>query len=163
MKKIVFILGLILSFCANARAELYHGIDIDDVYESSDWSSKEKIKEIIDDYTLLLQYRDELTRCIEDTEQSACMNKLAEDVIRYFYGGNTEDNLNKYNNYVVSTSNAYGIIYCLNKYRLPAGSTCNQENNANTQQFIEQYVNQMLQSIEKILTQYSFFENYKKN
>lgn len=40
-------------FYANARAELYHGIDIDAVYESSDWSSKEKIKELIDDYIFI--------------------------------------------------------------------------------------------------------------
>ena len=52
MRKYIIIIGVFLALVANARAELYHGIDIDAVYNSSDWSSKEKIKEIIDDYTL---------------------------------------------------------------------------------------------------------------
>ena len=59
MKKFIFVLGLCFMFNANAQAELYHGIDIDEVYNSSDWSSKDKIKELIDDYTLLLQYQEE--------------------------------------------------------------------------------------------------------
>ena len=29
MRKFVFILGMVLSLCINAQAELYHGIDID--------------------------------------------------------------------------------------------------------------------------------------
>ena len=57
MKKFILILGLCLAFSVNVRAELYHGIDIDEIYNSSDWSSKDKIKELIDDYTLLLQYQ----------------------------------------------------------------------------------------------------------
>ena len=74
-----------------------------------------------------------------------------------------DNNLNNYHNYVISTSDAYGIIYCLNKYKLPAGTICNQENYANTEKFIEQYINEMLQSIEQNLIEYSFISNYQKN
>ena len=44
----------------NVQAKLYHGIDIDDIYAKSDWNSKDEIKDIIDDYSLLLQYNSEL-------------------------------------------------------------------------------------------------------
>ena len=145
MKKFIVILGIFFLFGARyVRAELYHGIDIDAVYNSSDWSSKEKIKEIIDDYTLLLEYQNTLTLCD-------------------FYNGNMNNNLNIYHNFVTSISEAYGIIYCLDKYKFPAGTICNQENSVNTQKFIKQYITEMLQSIEQELIKYSFILNYRKN
>ena len=91
------------------------------------------------------------------------MNKLAENIIKHFYNGNIDNNLNNYHNYVISVSEAYGIIYCLSKYKSPAGTICNQENYVNTEKFIEQYINEMLQSIEQNLIKYSFISNYQKN
>lgn len=163
MKKLLLILGFYLILSASANAKIYHGIDIDSVYKSSDWSSKEKIKEIIDDYTLFLENKNKLLSCNQSPKKVECMNKLAENIIKHFYSGNIDNNLNNYHNYVISTSDAYGIIYCLNKYKLPAGTICNQENYANTEKFIEQYINEMLQSIEQNLIEYSFISNYQKN
>jgi len=162
MKKFILILGLVLILNANARAEIYHGIDITSVYESSDWNNKKDIKKIIDDYALLAQYHKELSLCSHDTERLLCMDKLAEDIIKHFYAGNIDDNLNNYHNYVKATSSAYGIVYCLNKYRVPSGTMCNQENNANTWEFVERYINELLQPIEQILSKYSFIQNYKE-
>ena len=164
MKKFIVILGIFFLFGARyVQAELYHGIDIDAVYNSSDWSSKEKIKEIIDDYTLLLEYQNTLTLCDPKPDKSGCMNELAKEIIRHFYNGNMNNNLNIYHNFVTSISEAYGIIYCLDKYKFPAGTICNQENSVNTQKFIKQYITEMLQSIEQELIKYSFILNYRKN
>ena len=163
MKKLLLILGFYLILSASANAKIYHGIDIDSVYKNSDWSSKEKIKEIIDDYTLFLENKNKLLSCNQSPKKVECMNKLAENIIKHFYSGNIDNNLNNYHNSVISTSDAYGIIYCLNKYKLPAGTICNQENYANTEKFIEQYINEMLQSIEQNLIEYSFISNYQKN
>ena len=74
MKKFI----LILTFClwcliSNVQAKLYHGIDIDDIFAKSDWNSKDEIKGIIDDYTLLLQYNSELSQCA-DSHKSDCLN-----------------------------------------------------------------------------------------
>ena len=161
MKKLVLILELILGLCAKTEAKIYHGIDIDAVYESSDWSSKEKIKEIIDDYTLLLQYEKELPLCYQNSEKLSCINNLAENSIKHFYVGNTNDNLKNYNNYVKSTYASYGILYCLNKYKIPSGTMCNQENNARVWKIIEEYINEMLQQIKQDILKYSFIQNYK--
>ena len=161
MKKFALILGLFLSLSANARAEVYHGIDIDAVYESSDWSSKEKIKDIINDYTLLLEYQKKLYLCSKEVEKLSCMNTLTENIIKNFYNYNLEQNLNDYHNYVKSTVTVYGIVYCLNKYRIPSGSMCNQETIGKTWKIIEQYDEVLLQSVEQILNGYSFLKEYK--
>ena len=50
MKKVALIFAITLLLSFNVHAETYYGIDIDKVYSQSDWSSKDKIKEIIDDY-----------------------------------------------------------------------------------------------------------------
>lgn len=163
MKKFILILELLLAFSTSAQAEIYHGIDVDAIYNNSDWSSKDKIKEIIDDYTLLLQYQKEFEACsVEKPEVFDCYDKVAEKIINHFYAGNIDDNLNNYHNYIKATSSAYGIVYCLNKYNVPSETICNQENTANTWKFVERYINALLQSIEQILSKYSFIQNYKK-
>ena len=52
MMKIILGLGLFFMINTTATAEVYHGIDIDDVYKSSEWNSKNEIKQLIDDYFL---------------------------------------------------------------------------------------------------------------
>ena len=161
MKKLTLIFGLILSLSANAYAELYHGIDIDEVYKNGDWSSKEKIKEIIDDYTLLLQYQKKLHLCSKEVKKLSCIDILAENILKNFYNYNLEQNLNDYHNYVKSSSAVYGIVYCLNKYRIPSGSICNQETIGKTWEIIEQYDKDLLESVEQILSGYSFLKEYE--
>lgn len=159
MKKFTLILGMCFALCANARAEVYHGIDIDAVYESSDWSNKDKIKEIIDDYSLLLQYYQRLSQCSFVDDRTICLNALAEDIIRQFYGGDKNKNITDYHNYIEATSTAYGIVYCLNKYRTPSGTMCNQENSMHTNEVTEQYIEELLHSVK--LSEYSFIADYK--
>ena len=170
MKKsflIFFLLGIFL--CLNVSAseksidakEIIHGIDIEQVYSSSDWHSKEQIKTIINDYTLLLKYNQHLTQCSQNEEELNCINTLAENIITHFYKHNLNKNLNDYHNYVKSTSAAYGVAYCLNKYRTPSGTMCNQETIGKTTEIMEQYVKDLLNSIEQVLLNYEFIANYK--
>lgn len=161
MKKIVLILGIVLSLSTNAWAELYHGIDIDAIYESSDWSSKEKIKKIIDDYTLLLQYQEKLYLCSKEVEKLSCIDTLTENIIKNFYNHDFRKNLNDYHNYVKSASTVYSIVYCLNKYRIPSGTMCNQQTIGKTWEIVEQYDKDLLQSMEQVLSGYSFLQEYK--
>ena len=161
MKK--FVLGLIsiLFSITNAQAEIYHGIDIDEVYSQSDWSSKDKIKEIIDDYTIWLQYNNEFTSCAKSDTQIDCMDELAENIMLRFYTSNYENNINDYRNYVKSTLTVYGIVYCLNKYNIPSGNTCEQEKNAHAIKLIKQYIKTMLLQIENKIRVFSFIKDYK--
>ena len=161
MKKIVLVLGIFLTLSLNVKAEVYRGIDISRVYTSSDWSSKDKIKDIINDYSLLLQYQKELSLCSKEPEKLICMNSLTEDIIKNFYNHNLEQNLNNYHNYVKATASAYGVIYCLNKYRFPSGTMCNQETQVKIQETIEQYAKDLLQSVKQIFLGYSFLQDYK--
>ena len=60
MKRFILFLVFACLFSLNVKAGIYHGIDIDNVFEKSDWSNKEKIKEVIDDYALLLQWNSQV-------------------------------------------------------------------------------------------------------
>ena len=51
MKKLVLILGLVLSLGANARAEIYRDMDVDMVYKNGTFKDKAEVKELIDEYT----------------------------------------------------------------------------------------------------------------
>lgn len=162
MKKI-YIISLLsfLMSATNVNAEIYHGIDIDDIYAKSDWSSKEKIKDVIDDYTLLTQYQKELSLCAENSQQFDCADTLAGKVMKTFYNHNLESNMISYNNYAKATLSAYGVVYCLNKYATPAGTVCEQENMAKSKEIVLQYINALLSQIKQELSVYGFIENYE--
>ena len=161
MKKIILIIGIFLTLSSNIKAEVYYGIDIDQVYNSSDWSSKDKIKDVINDYTLLQQYEQKLFQCSQSLNKLDCLNALAEDIIKHFYSHDIENSLKEYHDYVKSVSAVYSIVYCLNKYRLPSGTICNQETLGKTRDIIEQYNRNLLQSAKQILNGYSFLKDYK--
>ena len=128
MKKMFFILSLLLVFSTNVNAEVYHGIDIDLVYSSSDWSSKDKIKEIIDDYTLLLKYQNEFDKCSNVLPNILeCYDKIAENIVTNLYVY-PEYNIKEYKQLKKSLSDAYGLKNCRNKYAWPSGYIC--ENNS---------------------------------
>lgn len=161
MKKFVVGLMSILFFITNVQAEIYHGIDIDEVYSQSDWSSKDKIKEIIDDHSAWLQYNNEFTSCAKSDDQIDCMDELAENIMLRFYTSNYENNISDYRNYVKSTLTAYGIAYCLNKYAIPSGTICEQEKNAHAIKLIKQYIKTILLQIENKIRAFSFIKDYK--
>ena len=60
---------------------IYHSIDIDEIYNSSDWNSKEEIKNLIDDYILLHQYEDELNTC-NNNKLESCYDNLAKNIMK---------------------------------------------------------------------------------
>lgn len=162
MKKIVFIMGLVLSLCANAQAELYHGIDIDAVYNSSDWSSKEKIKEIIDDYTLLLQYQEELNNCpIELPEVLGCYDKVAGKIVTNLYVY-PESNTEQYRKLKEALSDAYGLKNCRNKYAWPSGNICEIDSDSELADALKRYNQDLIDfSKEKMFIYLPILDKYK--
>ena len=161
MSKGVWVFALTMLCSLNVYAETYHGIDIDKVYSQSDWSNKDKIKEIVDDYSLLLQFKKDLNQCQGNDHSIECMNQLAQNIMQHFYSHNYENNIQDYQNYVKSTLAVYGVAYCLNKYNFPAGAVCEQEKNAQVCDVIKQYIETLLSQIEKQISIYSFIKDYK--
>ncbi len=161
MKRFYFIFTVILLFSFNAYAEIYHGIDIDKVYNQSDWSGKDKIKEIIDDYSLLRQFNSDLNRCAKNSNQFDCMDNLTQNIMQHFYHDNYENNINDYRNYVKSTLAVYGVAYCLNKYDIPSGTVCEQEKNAHANKLIRQYIETLLFQVENKINIFNFIKDYK--
>ena len=161
MRKCIIIIGVFLALVANARAELYHGIDIDAVYESSDWSSKEKIKEMIDDYTLLLQYQEELNNCpIELPEVLGCYDKVAGKIVTNLYVY-PESNTEQYRKLKEALSDAYGLKNCRNKYAWPRGNICEIDSDSELADSLKKYIQDLIDfSKEKMFTYSPILKEY---
>ncbi len=162
MKKFVLSLSLFFVLCLNAQAEVYHGIDIDAIYKSSDWNNKEEIKELIDDYTLLLQYQKELDNCqIESPYILSCYDNVAEKIINNLYI-QSEYNIKDYKNLKNALSEAYGLKNCRNKYNWPVGSICEIDTLSDMKNILKMYIQDLLDfSKEKMFAYSSVLEKYE--
>ena len=163
MRMFALILGLILSLNSNAIAEVYHGIDIDAVYNSSDWDSKESIREIIDDYTLLLQYQEELDNCpIELPEVLDCYDKVAEKIVTNLYVY-PEHNVEQYKQLKEALSDAYGLKNCRNKYAWPSGHICDIDSDSELSDALKKYIQDLIDKCKNEMKFYypHIIENYK--
>ena len=162
MKKFILILGFCLAFSVNVRAELYHGIDIDEIYNSSDWSSKDKIKELIDDYTLLLQYQEEFNNCPDVLpDVLECYDKVAEKIVTNLYVY-PETNIEKYKQFKIALADAFGIKNCRNKYAWPSGHMCELDILSDMSNILKKYITDLIGfSKEQMFTYSSILEKYK--
>jgi len=162
MRKCIIIIGVFLALVANARAELYHGIDIDAVYNSSDWSSKEKIKELIDDYTLLLEYEKEFKSCPDVLpDVLGCYDKVAEKIVTnsFVY---PEHNVKEYKQLKKALSDAYGLKNCRNKYAWPSGHMCDIDRASDLADSLKKYIQDLIDfSKEKMFTYSPILKEYK--
>ena len=162
MKKFVFFGLLFLALSSVVKAEVYHGIDIDAVYESSDWNSKEEIRKLIDDYTALLQYQKELNNCpIELPEVLVCYDQVAEKIITNLYVY-PEYNVVDYKQLKKALSEAYGLKNCRNKYAWPSGHMCDIDRMSDMSNALKKYIQDLMDfSKEKMFEYSSVLEDYK--
>ena len=162
MKKFAFVLCSFLAFSVNSRAEMYHGIDIDAVYTSSDWSSKEDIKQLIDDYTLLLQYQDEFNKCPDILpDVLGCYDKVAEKIVTNLFVY-PETNLKKYQQFKIALADVFGIKNCRNKYAWPAGNICELDILSDMSAILKKYIQDLIDfSKEQMFTYSPILKEYK--
>ena len=162
MKKIAFAFIATFLFSFNVNAETYHGIDIDKVYSQSHWSSKDKIKEIIDDYSLLLQYKNELNDCsTQNDEIFFCYDNVAEKILKNLYVY-PENNIKVYQQFKQALTDAYSIQSCLNKYEWPSGNLCEVNSRPEILKALHSYIQGLINSSkEKMLSYLPELKNYK--
>lgn len=162
MRKIILGLGLFFMINTTATAEVYHGIDIDDVYKSSEWNSKNEIKQLIDDYTLLLQYQNELNNCpylLPDVLD--CYDKVAKKIITNLYV-QPEYNLENYRQLKKALSDAYELKNCRNKYAWPSGNICVLDSDSNVSHMLAEYIQDLINFCkEKMIKYSSILEQYQ--
>ena len=93
MKKIGTILVIILlNICVANAKEVIHGIDIDEVYNNGDWSSKEYIKQLINDYTLFIELKKQLNECTTNqSDQANCIDTITQKILQNFSSLETND------------------------------------------------------------------------
>ncbi len=163
MKKIIFILCFFLHFTpTNTKAEIYHGIDIDEVYQHSDWNNKDDIKQLIDDYTRLLEYQRKFTACPNTLpEVLTCYDSIAKEIITTLFIS-PDINIDEYMQLKQSLINAYSLKNCRNKYAYPSGHMCNIDTSAETSIILKQYIQGLLDfSKEKMFTYSDILKNYQ--
>ncbi|MBR1948701.1 MAG: hypothetical protein IKA30_02785 [Alphaproteobacteria bacterium] len=162
MKIFTLMLGVFLSLITNVQANIYHGIDIDKIYEISDWNSKDDIKKLIDDYTLLLQYQKELNNCpIELPDVLDCYDKTAEKIITTLFV-QTEYNLEIYKNFKKALSEFYGLKNCRNKYAWPSGQMCNIDKMSDVSNMLKKHIQDLIDFSKEKMFEYSpILEDYK--
>ncbi len=162
MKRFVFIFAITLLFSFNVYAEIYHGIDIDKVYLQSDWSSKDKIKEIIDDYSLLLTFQKDFNDCSTQNEEIFfCYDNIAEKILKNLYVY-PENNIKVYQQFKQTLIDAYSIQSCLNKYEWPSGNLCEVNSRPETLKILHSYIQGLINSSkEKMLSYLPELKNYK--
>lgn len=162
MKNFLLIFSIYLISISAASAEIYHGIDIDSVYNNSDWSSKSDIKEFIDDYTLLLAYQSELDNCPNLLPENLhCYDQIAKKIMTNLYVY-PEDNLKQYEQLKESALEAFGLKNCRQKYTWPAGNLCDLESSSNLADFVKGYIQNLITSSkEKMLIYSPILEKYR--
>ena len=162
MKKIVFAFITTFLFSLSVNAETYHGIDIDKVYSQSDWNSKDKIKEIIDDYKLLMTYQKELDDCsTQNDEIFFCYDNVAEKILKNLYVY-PENNIKVYQQFKQALTDAYSIQSCLNKYDWPSGNLCEINSRPKILKALHSYIQGLINSSkEKMLSYLPELKNYK--
>ena len=162
MKKFVFVLGLYLILGTRVNAEIYHGIDIDYIYEHNDWNSKEDIKRLIDDYTLLSQYHDEFIRCPDVLPDVLdCYDKVAEKIVTNLYVY-PKTNIEKYKQFKIALADAYGLKNCRNKYAWPSGNMCELDILSDMSDVLKKYIQDLIDfSKEKMFTYSPILQEYE--
>ena len=161
MKKFL-ILGLFLVFNTRVNAEIYHGIDIDYIYEHNDWSSKEDIKQLINDYTLLLEYEKEFKSCPDVLpDVLGCYDKVAEKIVTNLFVY-PEHNVKEYKQLKKALSDAYGLKNCRNKYAWPSGYICDIDSDSDLADSLKKYIQDLIDfSKEKMFTYSPILKEYK--
>ncbi len=162
MKKFILILGLILSLVSNARAELYHGINVDEILKTGDWNSKEDVRDAIDNYVLRIQYQKKLDSCPNEVPACfSCYDEVAKGIITNFYT-NSEEFLTQYNDFRKSLMDAYWQIHYQNKYWGRGGEVDKVQAMSAVSEVLKTYVQSLLDFCQKATQNYSsIMENYK--
>lgn len=165
MKKIGTILVIILLNISVANAkEVIHGIDIDEVYNNGDWSSKEYIKQLINDYTLFIELKKQLNECsTNQSDQANCIDTITQKILQNFYTDFTL-NWNNYNEFKKISQKIYSVPYCSDKFSGAGGTMCEIDTKIHISSILNAYAETLLSSLNNIFSEnYPFLQNYTSN
>ena len=164
MKKfLIFLIFCIFMKISSVYANnLYHGINIDEIYNSSDWNNKEDIKNIVDNYILLKKIKNKFSNCSNIIPDSTvCYDEINEQLIQNFYI-DFEKKLNDYNNYKISMLKVYSIPCQHIKIIGVSGEICHIDAQSHVAEKLKEYTKTHIFYIDNILNQYFvFLQNIK--
>ena len=164
MKKflIFFSFLFILNIQLVKANNLYHGIDIDEIYSTSDWNSKIEIKNLIDNYILLTKLKNKFSNCpVNIPNSTTCYDEINQKLLQHFYM-DFEENLTEYNNYRTALQKAYLIPCQRIKMIGISGKICHIDAQNNIAKNLKEYTKTHIYHIDNILSQYfQFLQNGK--
>lgn len=160
MKKIGIICLTILLLSFKVNAQILHGINIDEIYNKSDWNSKGEIVAIVEDYGLMLNYQKDLENCSTSAQKISCLDKVAEETLKNLYI-NYEVNVKNYKSFRKSLEDNYAISTCQLKHFGPNGYLCNTDSMPDVYNALYNYIQTLIlsskesmQSLIPVLTEY---------
>ena len=162
MKKIILILGLFIAFHSTNASGLYHGIDVDKIYSNGDWSNKEYIYQIINDYDLFLRLQQKFEKCpVELPDSINCYDMITMEVLQNFYN-EFDVNWTDYMEFKKAAMNIYAVPTCQNKFLGSGGIMCNVDAQLYVAEVIRRYIKTLFSSINQVFDEhYSFLCDYK--
>ena len=141
---------------------IYHGIDIDEIYNASDWNSKEEIKQLIDNYMLLKKIKNKFSNCPNTMPDiTVCYDEINQQLLQNFYI-DFEEKWKDYNNYKISMHKAYSIPCQRIKIIGVGGEICHTNVQNRVIKSLEEYTKTQIFYMDNLLNQYfSFLQNAK--
>lgn len=139
--------------------ELVYGVDIDSVYQKSDWKSKDEIREIVKGYALLKRCQAKLQRCQAEEDEEHCYDKLAEKIFRSFYGA---ENTHHYLRLKKQIASAYQPVFYENKFTGPQGTMRAIFYNQHITGMLREYLRDVLAVLEDDFHAFEFLNAYQE-
>ncbi len=143
---------------------IYHGIDVDKIYENGDWSSKEFIVQLIDDYELFLHVKHKFKKCpAELPDDIKCFDDIAKQLLQNFYTEQKSE-WDYYIEYKNAAQKVYTISACKNKIAGPGGMMCKIDTKNYVADVIKSYVQTLISSLDTAFDEYyPFLRKYKRD
>ena len=164
MKKFI----IFFSFCIFMKISfayannLYYGIDIDEIYNTSEWNSKEDIKSLIDNYILLKTIKNKFSNCPDSIPDNiVCYDEINHQILQNYYI-DFEENWNDYNNYRSAIQKSYSILCQRIKIIGTSGEICHINAQSNVAKNLKEYTKTHILYIDNILSHnFQFLQNIK--
>lgn len=164
MKKNLFFFAfcLFIQISTLQAKNLYHGIDVDEIYNSGDWKHKEDITQLIDSYMLLQKTKKDFATCPQEIpDNTICYDNITKQLLQNFYK-DFNKNWEIYTQFKIQAEKNYAIPFCENKFSGIGGNMCDIDTQIRTADVLKNYTTTLLHSTEKFFDDYySFLHDYK--
>lgn len=92
--------------------------------------------------------------CPQVRQLAKCYDDLAEKIINEYYSHNSKENLETYKKFSETTYDAFGVIYCQNKFNYPSGQLCKTQTARAALDAVKNYLLELLYTVNTSINDY---------